>query len=95
MVPIRKRLDPDLSHPNLGTASQQAEEVRDLVLGTAEGYDCEDIRPFVESLRATGFDGEVRLFVSRLSLRTLEKLAEFQEQQSKLQLALSRVREEN
>lgn len=46
-------------------------EKRDLVLGAVENYGWEIIRPFVESLRATGFDGEVRLFASNLDKETI------------------------
>jgi len=47
---------------------------RDVVLGAADGYGWEQLRPFVESLRATGYDGEVTLF-GRLSAATHERLA--------------------
>jgi hypothetical protein len=48
---------------------------RDLVLATAEGYEWEDVRPFVDSLRATGFDGDVYLFASRMGEETRLRLA--------------------
>lgn len=46
----------------------------DLILSAADGYEWEDLRPFVESLRATGYDGEVH-FVGRLSAETVSALA--------------------
>jgi len=49
-------------------------EARDLVLGAVENYRWEVIRPFVESLRASGFDGEVRLFVSNVDAETVARL---------------------
>lgn len=49
-------------------------EKRDLVLGAVENYGWETIRPFVDSLRATGFDGEVRLFASNIDGDTVAHL---------------------
>ncbi len=49
---------------------------RDLVLAAAQGYGWETLRPFVESIRATGFDGEVRFFVSDIDGATVERLQE-------------------
>ena len=49
-------------------------EKRDLVLGAVENYGWEIIRPFVESLRATGFDGDVRLFASNIDGDTVAHL---------------------
>jgi hypothetical protein len=49
-------------------------EKRDLVLGAVENYGWETIRPFVESLRATGFDGELRLFASNIDEDTVAHL---------------------
>jgi hypothetical protein len=46
----------------------------DLVLGTADSYSWEQLRPFVESLQATGYDGEVCL-VGRLDAETRGTLA--------------------
>ncbi len=37
---------------------------RDLILGLAAGYHAGDVRPFLRSLRETGFAGRVALFVS-------------------------------
>jgi len=34
----------------------------DLVAGYARGYNAEQIRPFLKSLRETGYDGDVLLF---------------------------------
>jgi len=49
---------------------------RDLILAAAQDYDWPALRPFVESLRATGYDGEARFFVSGLSPTTIELLRE-------------------
>jgi hypothetical protein len=49
-------------------------DAHDLVLAAAEGYEWEHLRPFVESLGASGFDGELRLFADGLSAETLERL---------------------
>jgi hypothetical protein len=49
---------------------------RDLVLAAAQDYEWEQVRVFVESLRATGFDGEVRFFAPGISDSTAKKLAE-------------------
>jgi hypothetical protein len=48
---------------------------RDLILTTAEGYGVQQLRPFVESLGATGFDGEIRCVASDLGAETLDYLA--------------------
>jgi hypothetical protein len=45
-----------------------------LILGLAEGFDWEQLRPFVESLRQTSFDGELHFFVARTDKRTVEIL---------------------
>jgi hypothetical protein len=46
----------------------------DLILGAAQGMNWDALRPFVESLRQTGFSGEVRLFVSDMPTETIERL---------------------
>lgn len=56
------------------SATSQDEQARDLVLAAAQGYDWEDLRPFVESLRATGYSGEVRFFVSGIGRTTTDEL---------------------
>jgi hypothetical protein len=43
---------------------------RDLILATAEGYEWEAVQPFVESLRATGYEGDVCFFVSQVDENT-------------------------
>jgi len=48
---------------------------RNLILGAAQDYEWDVLRPFVESLRATGYDGEIRFFVSGLSRETVGQLA--------------------
>ena len=47
---------------------------RNLILGIAEDMEWAGLRPFVESLERTSFDGEVRLFVSGMSLTTRRRL---------------------
>src|SRR5438270_967230 len=49
-------------------------EQPDLILAAVQDYGWEDLRPFVESLRAVGFRGEVRFFVSGLSQTTIQHL---------------------
>lgn len=46
----------------------------DLVLAMAGGYDAAQLRPFVRSLRATGFAGEIRLLLHRNPPGTAEAL---------------------
>jgi hypothetical protein len=58
------------------TPRPRGDERPDLVLAAAQDYDWESTRPFVESLNATGFAGEIRFFapgVSRVSARRLEQ----------------------
>jgi hypothetical protein len=47
---------------------------RDLILGAVDSYNWEAVRPFVESLRSTGYDGELRFFVSNVSDETAARL---------------------
>jgi hypothetical protein len=47
---------------------------RDVVLGTVENYDWQMIRPFVASLRRSGFAGEIHLFVTDIDERTAAAL---------------------
>jgi hypothetical protein len=49
---------------------------RDLVLAAAQDYDWESVRPFVESLRATTYAGEIRFFAPGASADTERKLRE-------------------
>ena len=58
--------------PALGSESTQ----RDLILAAVENYDWEPMRAFVESLEATGFDGEVRFFVWNVTAETERTLRE-------------------
>lgn len=45
-----------------------------LILGVAEDMCWEQLRPFVESLGRTSFDGELRLFVAGLDASTIRRL---------------------
>jgi hypothetical protein len=45
-----------------------------LILGLSEGFDWDALRPFVESLERTSFDGEVHLFFGRTDDRTADML---------------------
>lgn len=47
---------------------------KDLILGLINNYPFEWVRPFLSSLRATGYKGEVRFFVTRASSDTLDLL---------------------
>jgi hypothetical protein len=47
---------------------------KNLILGAMVGHDLHKIRPFVDSLRATPFDGDVVFFVSHLSSQTTSYL---------------------
>ena len=47
----------------------------DLVIAAAAGYEFAQVRPFFASLRASGYAGRVRLFVSGLADATLTLLA--------------------
>src|SRR5581483_4748614 len=48
---------------------------RDLILSTAQGYGWENVRAFLESLHATGYDGDVTFFMSRPTEETVVRLA--------------------
>jgi hypothetical protein len=45
-----------------------------LILGLVQRLEWEQLRPFVESLRRTSFDGELRLFVAEVSPATVREL---------------------
>lgn len=47
---------------------------KNLVIGAMVAHGLEEIRPFVESLRRTTFDGDIVLFVSRLAPASMEYL---------------------
>ena len=47
---------------------------RDVVLGTVDGYDFEKIKPFVITLRKSGFKGDLCLFTSRIDKYTFRQL---------------------
>jgi hypothetical protein len=46
----------------------------DIILGAARGLEYPRLQPFVESLRRTGFDGELSIFTSGVSAETLARL---------------------
>jgi hypothetical protein len=48
--------------------------MRYLILGYVEYYTADDLRPFVDSLRRTSFDGDVAFFVRGLSDATIDYL---------------------
>jgi len=50
------------------------DQSHDLILAAVQDYDWNDLRLFVTSLRATGFDGEVHFFGSGLSRETVTRL---------------------
>jgi hypothetical protein len=53
---------------------------KNLVLGVVKGYEFEQIKPFLLSLKNTGYKGDVCLFISKLSPKTHETLKQFSHQ---------------
>jgi hypothetical protein len=51
--------------------------MKNLVMGLVKGYSFEQLRPFVASLRATGYSGDICLFYSDLDRRTVDSLREY------------------
>ena len=51
--------------------------MKNLVMGLVKGYSFEQLRPFVASLRETGYDGDVCLFYADTDERTLAALSEY------------------
>lgn len=51
--------------------------MKNLVLGLVKGYSFEQLRPFVASLRDTGYTGDVCLFYSDLEDETVRSLREY------------------
>jgi hypothetical protein len=51
--------------------------MKNLVMGLVKGYSFEQLRPFVASLRETGYDGDVCLFYADTDERTLAALREY------------------
>lgn len=47
---------------------------KNAILSTVRGYSYEQIKPFIESLRKTGFKGDLILFVSKIGYFTKKKL---------------------
>jgi hypothetical protein len=48
---------------------------RNVIIGTIKGYDFEVLRPFVMTLRRTGYSGDVVFFHSQVNSATLAKLS--------------------
>jgi len=48
--------------------------MKDLILATSFGYTYEQLRPFLCSLKETGFDGEIVLFIGNTNSATKERL---------------------
>lgn len=48
--------------------------MKNLVLATSYGYSFEQLYPFIRSLKDTGFDGEIALFVGNTSISTANRL---------------------
>jgi hypothetical protein len=69
-------VDTDSADDLSGTRERGEAQQRNLILGLAEDLEWEALRPFVESLRQTGFEGEVRLFTAGASECTLRRLRE-------------------
>ena len=51
--------------------------MKNLVMGLVKGYSFEQLRPFVASLRETGYDGDICLFYADTDERTLASLREY------------------
>jgi hypothetical protein len=51
--------------------------MKNLVMGLVKGYSFEQLRPFVASLRATGYSGDICLFYADLDERTVNSLREY------------------
>jgi hypothetical protein len=52
-------------------------KIKNLVMGLVKGYRYEQIRPFLASLRNTGYAGDICLFYSDLEEQTLRSLSQF------------------
>jgi hypothetical protein len=50
--------------------------VKDLILAASLGYSYEQLHPFLQSLKETGFDGEIVLFVGSTSIASTNRLRE-------------------
>jgi hypothetical protein len=60
-----------------GLKGDVAAVMKNLVMGLVKGYKYEQIRPFVASLRATGYSGDICLLYSGLDEGAVEALREF------------------
>src|SRR5947207_2279947 len=52
-------------------------EMKNLVIGLVKGYTFEKIRPFITSLRATDYDGDICLLYSDLDTGTVNSLRQY------------------
>lgn len=49
----------------------------ELILGTAMGYNFEELKPFIFSLKNSGYKGDLCLFISKIDRKTYQKLKEY------------------
>ncbi|MHA1299680.1 MAG: hypothetical protein ACTSO9_09615 [Candidatus Helarchaeota archaeon] len=47
---------------------------KNLILGVAKGYNYDEIKPFIISLKNSGFEGDLCLFVSNINMKTYKSL---------------------
>jgi len=50
--------------------------IKDLIIGNATGYDWNDLKYWVNSIKKTGFDGDVVLTGTNMTKETIDKLTE-------------------
>lgn len=65
-------------------------EVKDLIIGAASGYDWDKIKYWVNSIRKSGFEGDVALVATNMKKETIDKLS-----QEGILLSLYGVQKEN
>lgn len=53
---------------------------RNVILGSVSGLNIEHIKPFISSLKKSGFDGELCLFIDRVSDNTIDYLSKYNTQ---------------
>lgn len=49
---------------------------KDLIIGGASGYKYDDVKYWINSIKKSGFEGDIALVVTNISLNELEKIAE-------------------
>ena len=49
---------------------------KDLIIGGASGYKYDDVKYWINSIKKSGFDGDIALVVTNISLSEIEKIAE-------------------